>query len=734
MNAKKLCSLGILDININLTLTQTEADKYNFNIDNYNEVSDLKNLFYPEEDSNTNSNSNIDIDYFNHIYLSSENNLINTLLYINRAYKLKTFIEFIMPNKLDFSENTKFIHNLLIDVCNRNYLFIIENRLIDISSNIKFNINIIDDETKENIAYKTFDLFEMNDLEIKINNEELIDDSDNKIFNLDYNFDKADFFLLDLFYYKEILHKNKYDMEKFLYKIISGNKQIKIILIIDEKCFDGYDFTNLIEKYREIIELSDIIFSNKNDLNYFFRTYQNLKNYSSDLMNRSNSNQSKVYTNSNRSLNNTSIHNKNVNNTNSIIINNTIAGTKRDSLIKKIPHNLLKNNDNNNLDLIIFDNEKHRKNIPRTSILLNDFFSVTIYEQVGTHMEIDTKEIFYFKLKEEKYNYFSQEIKQIYYIFIGGFLSRLIHNKSFRVCFYAGYLLLEKVIKNFLKKKIIFKIDEYNILVPNEKKSLREKMIKQNEKILEEKKSKEKGFILDCTNLNECKIKIYNPLLDNNCAGYLLKKNIFQHLKHNGFINKNGIVLKDPDKYDKSKSKKKNNLKTIHLENNSIYNKNVKLPIIQNNFICQTIMRKSPDKEIKKGKIYSKTISNNFYKYKTIKINKNENSKSKNKSKNGLVYENEKIDEYLLKTTKHFKEKNKGYSYSKQKVLLSNIKLNTDKNILNLTKNKKKPKYDIYSKNLFQLYRPDIKLPDDFFEIKNKSHKKRILKKVYSQL
>ena len=42
MNAKKLCSLGILDININLTLTQTEADKYNFNIDNYNEVSDLK--------------------------------------------------------------------------------------------------------------------------------------------------------------------------------------------------------------------------------------------------------------------------------------------------------------------------------------------------------------------------------------------------------------------------------------------------------------------------------------------------------------------------------------------------------------------------------------------------------------------------------------------------------------------------------------------------------------------
>ena len=732
MNAKKLCSLGILDININLTLTKTESEKYNFDIDNYNEVSDLKNLFYPEEDSETNTNN--DIDYFNHIFLSSDNNLINTLLYINRAYKSKTFIEFIMPNKLDFSENTKFIHNLLIDICNRNYLFIIENRLIDISSNIKFNINIIDDETKENIQHKTFDLFEMNDLEIKINNEELIDDSENKIFNLDYNFDKADFFLVDLFSYKEILYKNKYDMEKFLYKIINGNKQIKIILIINEKCFSGYDFTALIEKYREIIELSDIIFCDKNELNYFFRTFYNLKNCSIDMMNGSHSNQSKI-NNSNRSLNNASINN-NIHNMNNA---NTIPGTKRDILNKKIPHNLINNNENNNLDLIIFDNEKHRKNISRTSILFDNFFSVTIYEQIGTHMEIETKEIFHFKLKEEKYNFYSQTIKQIYYIFIGGFLSRLIHNKSFRVCFYAGYLLLEKIIKNFLKKKIIFKIDEYNILVPNEKKSLKEKILKQTEKILEEKKSKEKGFILDCTNLNECKIKIYNPLLDNNCAGYLLKKNIFQHLKQNGFINKNGIVLKDPDKYDKSKSnnnmhKKKNNMKPIFIDNNNSNNNsnNIKLPLIQNNYICNTII-KNPDKEFKKEKVYSKTITNNFYKYKTIKIN-NENSKNKNKTKNGLYHENDKIEEYLVKTTKNFKEKNKGNSYSKTKALLKNIKINMDKNNLNLTKSKKKPKYDLYSKNLFQLYRPDIKLPNDFFEIKDKSHKKQKIKRVHSQL
>ena len=727
MNAKKLCSLGILDININLTLTESQAENYNFNIDDYNTVLDLKNIFYPDEEPE------IEIDYFKHIYISSDNNIINTLLYINRAYKSKTFIEFIMPNKLDFSDNTKFIHNLLIDICNRNYLFLIENKLIDIGSNIKFNINIINDDTKENVEYKTFDLFEMNDIEMKLTEGESNDELEYKEFNLDYNFDKVEYFLIDLFSFKEMLYKNKFDMEKFLYKIMNNNKQIKIILIINENCFIGYDFTSLIEKYREIIELSDIIFCNRNELNYFYRTYNNLRNYSIDLLNRSNINYSKI-TSSNKSINNTSSNMNNIN-------NNILPNSNRDLIMKKIPYNLVNNNnENSNYDLVIFDNEKHRKNISRISILFENFFSLTIYEQIGTYMEVDTKETFYFKLKEDKQTFFTKEGEKIYYIFIGGFLSRLIHTKSFRVCFYAGYLLLEKIMKNNLKKKIVFKIDDYNVLVPNEKKSFKEKMIKQNEKILEEIKCKEKGFILDCTNLNECKIKIYNPLLDNNCAGYLLKKNIFEHLKHKGFINKNGIVLKDPDKNERAKNnisrKKKNNLKPIYIENDN----NIKLPIIQNNYICQTLKGVKENKKIKevnKGKTYFKTI-NNFYKLKKLKINgfpvKNSNTfdNSKNKIPKFRTNENSKIEEYMVKTTKTFKIKNKNNSHTKVKILLRNLKLHEPK--FDSSKNKKIPKYDIYAKNLFQLYRPDIKLINEFFEVKNKSHKKPKLKKVRSQL
>ena len=725
MNPKKLCSLGILDININLILTESQAEKYDFNIDDYNTVSDLKNLFYP-----LTTDYNTEIDYFKHIFLSSDNNLINTLLYINRAYKPKTFIEFIMPNKLDFGSNTKFVHNLLIDVCNMNYLFIVENKIIDVNSNIKFNINIIDEETKENIETKTFDLFEMNDLEIKINNNEndnenLNENNDSVLFNLDYNFDKADFFLVDLFSYKELLYKNKYDIEKFLYKVIGDNKQIKIILIINKNCFTGYDFTSLIEKYREIIELSDIIFCDRKEINYFLRTYSNLKNCSIDINNG-----------------NSSITSKD----NSINNNNYLPGINKDLLNKKIPYNLINNtNENSNLDLIMFDNEKHRKNIPRISILFDSYFSsITLYEQIGTHMEIDTKETFHFKLKQEKVDLFLKSGKIYYYIFIGGFLSRLIHNKSFRVCFYAGYLLLEKIFKNTIKKKNIFKIDDYNVLVPNEKKGLKDKLIKLNEKILEDQKCKEKGFVLDCTNLNECKIKIYNPLLDTNCASYLLKKNIFEHLKNKGFINKNGIVLKDPDKYEKNKFnivQKKKKIKPIFLDYD-----NFKLPVIQNNNnnICLTAKKTNEYLSLKKinkdkDKTYYKTI-NNFYGQKKLNAkpnpynnkNINDNSKTKNKLKAGLFNENNKMEEYSLRTTKNFKVKKNINSNPKKKIVINNIKLNEVKNKLDLTRNKKIPKYDVYSKHLFQLYRPDIKLANDFFEIKNKSHKKKKLKRVYS--
>ena len=71
----------------------------------------------------------------------------------------------------------------------------------------------------------------------------------------------------------------------------------------------------------------------------------------------------------------------------------------------------------------------------------------------------------------------------------------------------------------------------------------KEKISKENEKLF----SKENKFILYCTNVLKSRKKDYNPLFDENCAGYLLKERNLKHLRYIGFINKNGVILKDPD-------------------------------------------------------------------------------------------------------------------------------------------------------------------------------------------
>ena len=88
---KKISSLGILDIILNLELSQKEANKFNININQYKSIQDLKYLFQ----SNNNSSNQYNFNIIDSISLSSENDFINTLLYINRAYNNKSFIDLV---------------------------------------------------------------------------------------------------------------------------------------------------------------------------------------------------------------------------------------------------------------------------------------------------------------------------------------------------------------------------------------------------------------------------------------------------------------------------------------------------------------------------------------------------------------------------------------------------------------------------------------------------------------
>ena len=535
MSIKKLCSIGLLNINLNLTLKKSLVDNYNFNIDDYNSIEDIEKIFYPKTDIESGNSKEIlnNIDYINYISLSSDDHLLNTLFYINRAYKVKTFIEFLIPNEIKFNKSNYFLKNLINEILNRNYFFVVENNIINKSSNINFIIKIINDDNEKIISKKEFKLNEENE-----NNDN--DIFDNEYFNsykLNYDFSKNDFLLIDLDSIKSLKWKSYDDLILFISNIKTNNN-LKIILSINKNSLiinnpNNKIIFDILKTNKTIIESSDIIFGFKNSINNFLKEYST-KNRIKPIKN----NDSIKYRLCSPKCR---IHNKYFNYLNSNLDYN------------------LKNNNNNNL--IAYDIKKYKNNIQRLTIVLDDFDYLTIYNQEFEESETNENiepyiENFCFSLlnkshteKEFKENkkLIENNFDKCFHIFIGGFLSRFINNndpsgnsKNYEECFIAGNLTLKNylyLLKN--NNDYIIDIDEYNVVVPKIKKSLKEQLYKERREEIRKIRKKEEKFVLDCINASKSQKKEYNSLLDFNCTSYLSKKNIINHLVKYNFINKN---------------------------------------------------------------------------------------------------------------------------------------------------------------------------------------------------
>ena len=580
---KKICSLGILDINLTLELSEKECIKNNFFFNKYNSIDELQIFFKQKLNL---KNNQIYFNIVDRISLSSNNNLINTLLFINRAYKNKSFIEFIMPNQLQSNDNNNIIFNIVKYILDKNYIFIIENKINSIPSSIKFIIKIYKDNSKEIIYTKEFEIFEKNDITNIDNKSDFSSDSNKSknIFNeINYNFSASDYFILDLDSFnnpiwnidndnnEEIKSENSFNLVPFILYIINQNPNIKILTIISKNVFKDNQFPNKLKYYKEIIELSDIIICNKNNLNYFFRIYNDKYNdYNIDY-----------YYDMNKYK------------------------------------NLYDDKNNSYKDLILYDKDKFRQNIPRITILFNDFDYISIYIQSGINMNLEYIELFFFnsfnKLSLNKYN-----INNYFYFFIGGFLSRFIYNKPFKICASAGQLLLNKIINSNLTN--YNNIDDFNIIVPNKK---RIKILKYDEF----KSNLNNNFEL---NIKKDKLKINKNKL------FLIDKN----LKRSDFIKKSSIILKDSNfqyplniKNKKYKYITTNNL--IKAKNNNISMRNILekekikkrlikdnyLPIMQRNSSSGFIIfndknnnSKFDNSNYSELKIFRKRPASNYYK------------------------------------------------------------------------------------------------------------------------
>ena len=278
MSIVRLCAIGNLEIELNLILRESEAKYFKFDISKINKPIDLKQLFFSSEDTDYDEEK-VKINYFDYISLSSKNEFITTLLFINRAFKNKTFVELIMLNQMEFSYETSFLKGIIRQICVKNYFFLVENKIFNTPTSIKFNIKILKDDNDEVISSKSFELFEQN--------VEIYDDDENNNLNLfdkiNYNFDNTQFFLAnfsDIVKYK----KEEYEEISLFYKnLISGYSNIKIISIFNDNCINHLSEIEYIDLFKDIISYSDYIFSDKNLLNHFYNYYNKI--YDNNIIN-----------------------------------------------------------------------------------------------------------------------------------------------------------------------------------------------------------------------------------------------------------------------------------------------------------------------------------------------------------------------------------------------------------------------------------------------------------------
>jgi hypothetical protein len=610
MNSKKLCSLGILDININLFLYESQMMDIDLKLDSYNSIDDLPNLFEKLNStliSQKNKNMNEkeeekSFHYFNYeniIKLDSDNCLINSLLYINKAYKNKTFIEFIIPDKIEFNDKNIFLKNFLDEILTKNYLFIVENDKIKNNfSKVNFVIKIVDDIYDKIKLTKKFEIIGNSGIssEKSVYSSEDNEDFEKLFLNqFNYNFNRIDYFLIDLKQIRKILMKEE-NIHTFLLKIIKAFPKLKIILIIDENIIKENSSKEEIIYIKKYLELCDIIFSFKNNINNFLRFY-----YSSIKREITDKNPSKIF----------------------FWLNN--------------------NNFNlNNIDLITKDYNKFRKNIPRISLILDEFNLVHIYEQDIINKNISFNKFYRLsitqdEITEEKNNYMISNADKLYHIFIGGFLSRFLYNKLYDICFEAGNLLLKKALKILSKNEMDIEQDLFNVKVKNNGYKIIEKM-KNDIK-------KENNFVLDCTNKEKSKQKEYNILTDNNCLGFLTSKYFFKNNREPTLMDKvdkilksrkNKTTLNSPTNIEKCnlimKEKNISNKKSMkrllpYIVNNDIKNyQKAKANLKPNNIInLKTIPYLSHSKHTNLNMIKKSSHTNNILKHCINNINKSEN-------------------------------------------------------------------------------------------------------------
>ena len=522
----KLVAIGPVDFELTLELTENDLRSYSIDLKKITQLKDCAGFLQNKEIQER-------------IWLTSKNLTINMLLFTNRAFKVKTFIEYIILSEPNFGNENSFMNELFKNITEQNFLFLIPFKVLNTLQN-----NIVLTLKAPNFE-KSFQTTMPNEKDEDNEETKGGDKGKKNLFkDVNYDFSSCNFFMIDL---NDMLVLKPHGVDlSGLYEFIEliMNNKAKIIInypnVIHNISLVNVDDIQLIT---DLLGLTDIYLFEKKEALAFFTLQSHLSEGSSGHGSTSSKNEDK-----------------------SLEI------------------------------LFLKEIKKKRKLYPKIGIFLEDLNICTVIEQ-----EVDTNLVLYHSdydlelyknhnitLNEKTAT--SEEIREsdeskkvilnnhllLKSSFLGGFLSRFIHQKSFNTACSAGNELTKKVI-NLLIQKLPFS-DPKALLVKIKK---AKKMDKVN-LAEEENKAKEGGFVLDCCNVINSGMNKYNPLYDDNLTTHFSSFSTRKHLNKVGFINKKGQILNDPDKNNIGNPKNKHLLKVFENEKkkfNSIKDNNDKMKL-----------------------------------------------------------------------------------------------------------------------------------------------------------
>lgn len=461
----KITAIGPIDFTFNFTVRKSQASQLRVDLKAIKELSDLRLLFF-DDNEKTNLNNNV-----KNVSVSTENNYINSLLFSNRSAIQKHYIEMISFGELKYSKKNQFIKNVINIVLNKNNLFLLESSLICVKPKMKFIIKILEDQNNSVIYTKSINLIESaskSDLTTGMNYYQ----------SLNYKFD-SDFLYTDFFEIIKIKQTNYGEVSLFFSLVMHNFPKIRIITsFLGGSVSSALSDISLMNTIKEIIEYSDVIICEKEEMEKFYKKY------------------------------------------------NSFYGKFNDD-----------DDEEDNIEIsdsIFNDKKKKRTMINRTIVSLDKFNTVNVVIQESYTMMIEKnvtydieKEIKDTKVVKNNYDFFR-------HIFVGGFLSRLFIGKCIKTCCVAGSLITKKMIDVFRYNiDFITDISFYQVVVPKPKKS--KDIDRQMQLLRLQQKQREEGFNLDCTNRAKSSKKEYNALTDKNCFTFNTSRATKMHLaKVNG--------------------------------------------------------------------------------------------------------------------------------------------------------------------------------------------------------